>query len=78
MLFRAKRTKLLFLDSKAKELQAEIEKVILRVMTLSSESKKLKEEKDVISAKYVESKNDRMEIQASIEHKLVVFYFLYF
>ena len=65
-------------DSKAKELQAEIEKAVLGVMTLSSESKRLKEEKDVISAKYAESENHRTEIQASIEQKSEVFYFLYF
>ena len=65
-------------NSKAKELQAEIEKVVLGVMTLSSEIKKLKEEKDVISAKYAESENHRKEIQAFIKHKSEVFYFLYF
>ena len=51
---------------KTKKLQAEIEKVVLGVMTLSSKSKKFKEEKDVICTKYVELENYRKEIQASI------------
>ena len=65
-------------DSKAKELHAEIEKTILGVMTLSSESKKLKEENDIISAKYAELENHRTQIQAFIKQKSeILFLFFY-
>ena len=47
-------------------------------MTFSSESKKRKEEKDVICAKYADSENHRTEIQTSIEQNIDVFLFFIF